>query len=116
MPRWATFDCYGTLIDWNLGLGSALERLWPKEDVGWLLSRYHQIEPVVQRAGPTASYRAVMARCLRALADENGLVLGAGDADSLARSLPDWRAFREVPATLTEIGRASCRERVYDDV
>jgi FMN phosphatase YigB (HAD superfamily) len=29
VTRWATFDCYGTLIDWNGGIRAELERLWP---------------------------------------------------------------------------------------
>ena len=32
MTRWATFDCYGTLIDWNSGIRAELARLWPDED------------------------------------------------------------------------------------
>ena len=40
MERWATFDCYGTLIDWNLGI---------RETIGAeLLERYHEVEPEVE--------------------------------------------------------------------
>jgi FMN phosphatase YigB (HAD superfamily) len=37
--RWATFDCYGTLIDWNGGIRDAVEALWPDEDREALLER-----------------------------------------------------------------------------
>lgn len=114
--RWATFDCYGTLIDWNRGIGTTLERLWPKEDVAWLLARYHQLEPAVERETPTSSYRAVMARCLRTLAEEHGLPLGAGDADALARSLPHWPAFREVQATLTEVRKRGWKLAILSNI
>ena len=38
MTRWATFDCYGTLIDWNAGIGAVLERLFGTERAPELLS------------------------------------------------------------------------------
>ena len=45
MQRWATFDCYGTLIDWNLGIRTELERLFGVEEAPRLLERYHELEP-----------------------------------------------------------------------
>ena len=44
MERWATFDCYGTLIDWNGGIGRELERLFGAASVGRLLHAYHEVE------------------------------------------------------------------------
>ena len=52
--RWATFDCYGTLIDWNAGIGGQLGRLFGAGDADRLLARYHVIEPRVQRERPDA--------------------------------------------------------------
>ncbi len=37
MERWATFDCYGTLIDWNGGIGRELERLFGADKTSSLL-------------------------------------------------------------------------------
>ena len=51
MSRWATFDCYGTLIDWNGGIGRELERLFGAEQAPTLLARYHELEPEVQARG-----------------------------------------------------------------
>ena len=59
--RWATFDCYGTLVDWNAGIGDELERLFGAEARDELLARYHEIEPTVERQSPDAPYREVMA-------------------------------------------------------
>ena len=42
MSRWATFDCYGTLIDWNTGIGRVLEQLYGAEQAPTLLRRYHE--------------------------------------------------------------------------
>jgi 2-haloacid dehalogenase len=101
--RWATFDCYGTLIDWNAGIAGTLGWLWPAEDAAALLARYHAIEPAVQRNDPRLTYRSVMSRCLRQLADERRLALEPADADALGQSLPEWPAFPEVPKALAEL-------------
>ncbi len=102
MPsRWATFDCYGTLVDWNGGIGRTLACLWPDEDAGRLLSRYHELEPGVQLRGLT--YRDVLRETLRLLAEQEVLELAPRDEDALAASLPSWPAFPEVPAALASL-------------
>src|SRR5262245_42908093 len=103
MQRWATFDTYGTLIDWECGIGDTLSRLWPDADRGALVSAYHRIEPEVQAEQPTATYRSVMAETLRRLADAEGLKLADDDRDALGESLPSWPAFPEVPGALREL-------------
>jgi len=102
MPRWATFDCYGTLIDWNGGIGRELERLFGPERAPALLHGYHELEPQVQREDPAAAYRDVLNRTLARLAEREGLRLPPEESDALARSLPDWHPFPEVPAALEE--------------
>jgi 2-haloacid dehalogenase len=100
--RWATFDCYGTLIDWEGGLADALSGLWPDADAKALLARYHEIEPRVQleRALP---YREVMRQALALLAGDEDLPLAEGDEYALGESLPTWRPFPEVPGALAEL-------------
>ena len=100
--RWATFDCYGTLIDWNRGIGDALEALWPDEDREALLERYHEIEPRVQLQG-ALPYREVMKQAVVLLAGDEELPLATEDEYSLADSLPSWRPFPEVPGALAEL-------------
>jgi 2-haloacid dehalogenase len=85
--RWATFDCYGTLIDWNGGLRRALGS-------DELLERYHRLEPLVQAEDPSRSYRDVMIEVSRRL--------GLADEESLPRSLPSWEPFPEVQDALAE--------------
>lgn len=101
-PRWATFDCYGTLVDWNAGIRAELDRLFGVPAGGDLMSRYHAIEPRVQSEHPTWSYRDVMAAVLAELASEVGVTLPAGERDALGRSLPAWPVFAEVPGSLGE--------------
>jgi 2-haloacid dehalogenase len=95
--RWATFDCYGTLIDWNGGIRAELARLFGDEHSGELLHRYHELEPVIERQQPGLSYREVMRRALGRLGD-----VPAGEEDALGKSLPSWRPFPEVRAALEE--------------
>jgi 2-haloacid dehalogenase len=99
--RWATFDCYGTLVDWNGGIRTELARLFGEADADRLLTRYHELEPEIQAAEPTASYRDVMARALAQLAGEERVDLPPAERDALGSSLPGWRVFPEVPGALT---------------
>lgn len=82
VERYATFDCYGTLIDWNAGLRAALGS-------DELLARYHEVEPQVQAKTPGMPYREVMGEVARRI--------GAPDP---ADTLPDWQPFPEVPDAL----------------
>ena len=93
MPeRWATFDVYGTLIDWKGGIRAGLARIWPDEDADRLLERYHEIEPQVQEAR-AIPYRDVLAETLARVATEEGLAVPPGEEAALAESLPSWTAF-----------------------
>jgi 2-haloacid dehalogenase len=94
VERWATFDCYGTLIDWNGGIGRELERLFGTARVGELLHAYHDLEPQIEREDQTRSYREVMAVTLARLGAP------AAEQDALVRSLPSWEPFPEVPEAL----------------
>jgi len=100
--RWATFDCYGTLVDWMTGIQTTMARLWPDADASALLARYHQIEPGVQ-AGRGIPYGVVMAETLQRVAHDLGTEIPVGEEDSLATSLPEWPVFPEVPAALAEL-------------
>jgi 2-haloacid dehalogenase len=86
MERWATFDCYGTLVDWNAGIRSVVG--------DELLPRYHQLEPQVQAEDPSRSYRDVMR--------EVSTRLGLDDPDELSRSLPGWPVFPETRESLED--------------
>jgi 2-haloacid dehalogenase len=100
--RWATFDCYGTLVDWNAGVRAELERLLGG-DGARLLKRYHEHEPKIQAERPAESYREVMALTLERVAADEGRQLPEGERDALGRSLPGWPVFPEVPDSLREV-------------
>ena len=100
--RWATFDCYGTLVDWNGGIRAELERLFGLEQVDRLVARYHEVEPELQAASPGRSYREVLTLSLERIAVEEGLSLPEGETSALARSLPTWPVFPDVSPALAE--------------
>jgi 2-haloacid dehalogenase len=98
--RWATFDCYGTLVNWEAGIRAELERVLGG-DGRRLLERYHRHEPEIQAERPTERYREVMALVLERVAADEGVQLPDAERDALGRSLPEWPVFEEVPASLT---------------
>jgi 2-haloacid dehalogenase len=98
VERWASFDCYGTLIDWDGGVRAELARVFDDERADPLLVRYHEIEPDLQRDG-ARSYRDVLTDTMRRLGAPPGSEHG------LAESLPGWRAFPEVHGALEELRR-----------
>ncbi len=102
MDRWASFDCYGTLIDWDGGIRAELALVFGDERADEQLARYHAIEPELQRDG-AMSYRGVLTESMRRLGAPEGSEHG------LAESLPGWRAFPEVHGALEELRRRGWR-------
>jgi 2-haloacid dehalogenase len=100
--RWATFDCYGTLIDWDSGIRQTLARVWPDENPERLFHRYHDGEQRVQ-AGRDIPYRLVLRETLGAIAEAEGLELLPADEDAFAEALPSWGPFPEVTGSLEEL-------------
>jgi len=94
MTRWATFDCYGTLIDWNGGIRAELSRVFGDDRADDLLHRYHELEPELEHDG-NLSYRQVMTEAMRRLGAPDG------EEGGLADSLPRWQPFPEVPTAHT---------------
>jgi 2-haloacid dehalogenase len=105
MTRWATFDCFGTLIDWRNGIASSAELLWPGrgQDV---LAAYDRHEAAVQAEKPTRRYRDVLAETLRRAAAELDLELLADDATVLADTIPYWPVFPDTRPALAELRTA----------
>lgn len=101
-----TFDCYGTLIDWEEGIASAFQRLGQRQ--GWsftregILAAYSEVEPVVEGES-YRSYRDVLAESARRVARTFGVNLPAGSEGFLAESLPTWRPFDDTNRALERL-------------
>jgi 2-haloalkanoic acid dehalogenase type II len=114
-----TFDCYGTLIDWERGLSdafaSAARGAGTVLDRTALLAAYHEIEPIVQ-AERYRSYREVLALTARRLAERFHWRQSPGDERFLADSLPSWPPFGDTNAALRRMAEAGHRLAILSNV
>jgi 2-haloacid dehalogenase len=110
--RWCTFDCYGTLIDWEGGIADALLPYFetpPDRDA--LAREYIETEATVE-GGRYLRYRDILDQAGRALLRAHGI-----DRPSpLPASLPGWAAFTEVPAALRALQTAGRRIAILSNV
>jgi 2-haloalkanoic acid dehalogenase type II len=105
--RALSFDCYGTLVDWERGL-TELFAWWSADhgldaDAEELLPLFARFESEHQGTSPTSPYRRILERVMTSLAAELGVDLAAGEEAALADSLPRWPLF---PDTVDFLRRA----------
>lgn len=114
-----TFDCYGTLVDWDRGIGDALTSAARADgltlDREALLEAYHQIEPVVEREA-FRSYRAVLTETARRVAARLGWKLDEARAGFLADGLPSWRPFADTNPALDRLAAGGHRLGILSNV
>ena len=104
-----SFDCYGTLIDWETGIAAVLAP-WASEqglEVSdeELLRAFGGHEGTVQRETPSALYPEVLATAFRRTGEELGAPVSDGWAERLAGSVGDWPAFPDSPDALARLAR-----------
>ncbi len=104
-----TFDCYGTLIDWERGICDAL-RPWlnrngPPIDDEALLAAFARIEKVVEGETPELPYPQVLRATYARLAESLSMPSDAASAYALADSIGDWPAFADSPDALQRLKR-----------
>jgi putative hydrolase of the HAD superfamily len=102
-----TFDCYGTLIDWEDGIGSRLAS-WAQgqglnPDREELLAAFGRIEPRAQEEHPSEPYRQILHRVFAALADELQRPVSEAELDAFGGSVGDWPAFPDSAAALARL-------------
>jgi 2-haloalkanoic acid dehalogenase type II len=114
-----TFDCYGTLIDWEGGIAGAFAAAVAAHgetlDVGRVLAAYERIEPTVE-AERYRSYREVLTESARRVAREIGWALPESSAGFLAESLPSWRPFSDTNPALERLARAGFQLGILSNV
>jgi 2-haloacid dehalogenase len=104
-----SFDCYGTLVDWEAGLLAVLGP-WARSrgltlDDEALLAAYAGYEEQAEAEHPRTPYPEILRRSMTALGRELGAEVTAEDAERLAMSVPDWPPFADSTAALTALGR-----------
>jgi 2-haloacid dehalogenase len=102
-----SFDCYGTLIDWETGIANVLSA-WASEvgldvDKERLLTTYAPCESRVQRDRPTALYPEVLAEAFRQTGTEFGQAVDDEWAARFGASVPDWPAFPDSSDALARL-------------
>ena len=101
-----TFDCYGTLIDWEEGIVSAFQREAARAgksvDAAAVIAAYHTEEPAVEFES-YHPYRDVLTKTARRVAGRLGLPIEPARAAFLAESLPQWRPFPDTNAALERL-------------
>jgi 2-haloacid dehalogenase/putative hydrolase of the HAD superfamily len=114
-----TFDCYGTLIDWDRGIGAALAAAAREAgvtlDLEQALDAYHAVEPAVQSA-EYRPYREVLAEVARQVAARMGWTIGDDAARRFAASLPEWPPFPDTDAALGRLASAGYRLGILSNV
>jgi 2-haloacid dehalogenase len=96
--KWLTFDCYGTIADWNTCMRAALDPVaGPRADA--VLSAYHQAELILE-AGPWRPYRDVLTTGLQVAAPQAGITLPETDASAFVRAWPRMTIFEDAAPAL----------------
>ena len=124
--RLLSFDCYGTLIDWEFGITETVARLSAPHGIrpteGEILSLFASHETHVQDANPTWTYPVILAETWRRMATSMGLpnpLDGADqcelDARAFASSVPDWPAFADSHEALLDLQR-QCKLVILSNV
>jgi 2-haloalkanoic acid dehalogenase type II len=114
-----TFDCYGTLIDWEAGIEKAFAAAAASDgatlDRTTLLEAYAEVEAAVE-GERYRSYRAVLTETARRVAVRFGWPLSERRASFLADSLADWQPFADTNPALTRLAAAGYRLGILSNV
>jgi 2-haloacid dehalogenase len=101
--RLITFDCYGTLIDWETGMLSMLRQLFsrtsPAIPNAKLLELYGEAE-AENEGGPYQRYRAVLSQTVQTMGTRLGVQVTSSEGEQFANSLIEWEPFPDTVATL----------------
>ncbi|TDC05361.1 haloacid dehalogenase type II [Nonomuraea longispora] len=104
-----SFDCYGTLIDWENGIATVLRAWADAHDLRMtdeqLLTAYSTHEAQAEADHPGDLYPRILARAMRGLGAQLGVPVSDDEAESLAVSVPGWPAFPDSAEALQRLSR-----------
>jgi 2-haloacid dehalogenase len=103
--RWLTFDCYGTVADWNTGMSGALAEV-AAADAGRLLAAYHPAELEIEASSQWRPYREVLTAGLARAAAREHVRLPRDGEEAFVRAWPQMPVFDDAGPAL-----AALRER-----
>jgi 2-haloacid dehalogenase len=100
--RWVTFDCFGTLIDWNTGFASILRPL-AGDSTSALMAAYHRCERAVEGEKPHRLYKHVLVESVLRAAEDIGMAVSEGQAQALPDSWDRLPLFADVEPMLASL-------------
>ena len=102
--EWVSFDCYGTLVDWETGISTAVARVLKPHGVrksrAELLRLFSEVEPRAQSSEEYLEYRLILRKVVEGIGAEVGVRFTEPDLTCLADTLPDWPVFPDVAEAL----------------
>lgn len=106
VPRIITFDCYGTLIDWDSGIRNVFQAILESKAAKVSLNEFHkrwnEIEfELIQ--GPFRPYREILKASVERTIQAFGLPVSPNDGSSLAESMVTWQPFPDVKPSLEKL-------------
>jgi 2-haloacid dehalogenase len=109
--KWLTFDCYGTVADWNTCMGGALQAVAgvDRSGAGRLLAAYHQAELEIEAGPDWHPYREVLTSGLARAARRERVTLPRGGEDAFVRAWPDMPVFDDAGRALAALRAAGWR-------
>jgi len=107
-PHWLTFDCYGTLIQWDEGLKAVVEKMLSDKgehavDAAKLIEVYDRHEHRLEQTPPHRSFRELGTLGLQLALEELSLPSQPEDSQRLATAIPNMPPFAEVVDTLAQL-------------
>ncbi|HEX4388635.1 MAG TPA: haloacid dehalogenase type II [Steroidobacteraceae bacterium] len=104
-----TFDCYGTLVDWESGLWAALQPLLARAELGSrrdeVLAQFGRHEAAQQALTPAMLYPQLLAEVHRQLAEDWEVKVDGAAHEAFGRSIPQWPAFPDTAEALRYLKR-----------
>ena len=104
--RWVSFDCYGTLVDWESGIAAGIRAAVGDRGLegsdGELLEAYGRHEAVLESGG-YLRYREVVADALRGICVEQGIEVSDAEAAAFGDSVGDWPPFPDSAEALAAL-------------
>ena len=102
--EWLSFDCYGTLVDWESGICASVDKVLQahgaRRSRAEILALFSDIEPKVQNSNGYLEYRLVLRRVMERIGAELDIRCAESELDCLADTLPRWPIFPDVTDAL----------------
>lgn len=103
--QWLSFDCYGTLVDWETGISDAVAEALTRQGIhkshSEILQLFANAEPRVQSSPDYLDYRHVLREVMATIGSDLGLRLTESELACLVDTLPRWPVFPDAADALS---------------